>query len=126
MLTKTQMIMASVIATDLVEDGLIVGEELEWYIKEAVKTKFDFKNSKQYLEFENCVLDHVDKRRYFIQVSDTYENKRYNFRTVVQAAQELDIPQTRLYSGLRRNGRVDDRYNIERIKLSIKELVVFS
>lgn len=126
MLTKAQKIMASVIATDLVEDGLLVGEELEWYIKESVKSKFDFKTNKQYLEFENCVLDYVDKRRYFVQITDKYENKKYVFRKIIEAAKEINLPKDKLYYALRKKCDVDDRYKIERVKLSIKEMVEFS
>ncbi len=89
MLNQFQKDIASRFAKDLIEDGLIAGEELEWYLKSNVVGLFKFKNEKHYLDFEEEVLKNVEKKRRFIRVIDINADKEYLFKDSTEAEDHL-------------------------------------
>ncbi len=51
----------------MVKDGMIWGDELEWYIKINTKGLLSFKNDEHYLAFEDLVLDRIEKNKVLIR-----------------------------------------------------------
>ena len=61
LLRKFQKNIATSIAKDLLEEGMIWGDELEEYLKLNTKGIMVFENEEHYLEFENYFLDIIEK-----------------------------------------------------------------
>lgn len=66
MLRKFQKNIAASIAKDLLEEGMIWGDELEEYLKLNAKGFMAFENEEHYLEFENYFLRYY-RKTYFKQ-----------------------------------------------------------
>ncbi|RDY22854.1 hypothetical protein CHF27_011070 [Romboutsia maritimum] len=64
MLNKNKLDVASKMATQLLKEGMLWGEELENFIKSG-KGRYGYTfytTEEEYLEFENAVLDYIEKR----------------------------------------------------------------
>lgn len=123
MLTHTQMNLASQIATELFEDGMLIGEELEWYLRTSAIGIFQFKNKDHYLEFEEEVIRHFEKRRKQIQVLDTETEECIIFKDLVGVSKHISISSNRICAAINQNRLLVKRYKIEYINIPISELI---
>lgn len=101
MLTKNEKAIASKIAKDLLEEGMLWGEELEEYAKLNAKGLMKFKSDEHYLEFENHLLDMVEKeisREILVKMND----KKLKFTTIKSASEMTGVSQDFLYKKLKK------------------------
>lgn len=122
MLNKFQKDIASRFAKDLIEDGLIFGEELEWYLKCNVVGLFKFKNEKHYFEFEEEVLKNVEKKRRFIRILDINTDEEILFKDSTEAQEYLNISKSRITTAISLKSILAKRYRVEYGKISIEKL----
>ena len=124
MLTKWESKIAEELASDLINDGLVCGEELEWYLREGVSSIFRIKSDAHYFEFEDYVLEVVERRRKVVKVTDVIENKVFRFRNIAEAARELDITYHKVSTVISAGYLLFDRYRLEYARATIKEMIV--
>ncbi|CEP92081.1 Uncharacterised protein [[Clostridium] sordellii] len=101
MLTKNEKAIASKIAKDLLKEGMLWGEELEEYAKLNAKGLMKFKSDEHYLEFENHLLDMVEKeisREILVKMND----EKLKFTTIKSAAETTGVSQDFLYKNLKK------------------------
>lgn len=100
MLRKYQKSIISSLAKELLQMGMIWGNELEEYIKVSLKGEILIQNDAHYLEIENYFLDIVEKEiNKFIEVREEGEVKRV--RTIKDAAKISGISYLAIISKLR-------------------------
>lgn len=100
MLKKYQKAIAASIAKDLLEEGMVWGEELETYIKLNAKGLMVFENDEHYLEFENYFLGCIERTiTRDIQVRQNESAKIVN--TIKDAAIYSGVSAQVLYKGLK-------------------------
>lgn len=122
MLTKTQKYIASTIAGYLIKDGMIWGEELEWYIKINTKGLFKFKSDEHYLEFENLILDRIEKNKRFVVVNDITTGEVYKFDNISRCAEYFGCTYDRVRITISNKGLMYKRYKIRYETKTIKDL----
>lgn len=122
MLTKTQKYIASTIAGYLIKDGMIWGEELEWYIKINTKGLFKFKSDEHYLEFENLILDRIEKNKRFVVVNDITTGEVYKFDNISRCAEHFGCTYDRVRITISNKGLMYKRYKIRYETKTIKDL----
>ena len=101
MLTKNEKSIASKIAKDLLKEGMVWGEELEEYAKLNAKGLMKFKSDEHYLEFENHLLNMVEKeisKGILVEINDM----KLKFTDVKSAAKTTGVSMDFLYSNLRK------------------------
>ena len=116
MLTKNEKSIASSMARDLLEEGMIWGEELEEYAKLNAKNLMVFKSDEHYLEFENHLLGVVEKiisKNIIVEVA----GDRKVFNTFKDAAKNLGVSEYYIYSRLKKR-------NVFSIEKNGNEIVV--
>lgn len=123
MLKEYQKTIASRLAKDLIEDGLLIGEELKEYLILGVNREFLFKSEEHYNEFEECVIDFIEKKRRRIKVIDTKKGDIKIFNSTTEVEHELGISKYRVSVAINQNSLVLKRYKMEYQKIPIKDLI---
>lgn len=124
MISKGESLLASNIATQLVDDGMIWGEELEWFIRTSVVGLIEFKSEEHYIEFEDIIIDFVENRRKIIRVLDICTKNVLFFDKPKNVADYLGISNATVSSALSKGVLMKRKYRVQYIKKSIKELSV--
>lgn len=114
MLRKFQKNIATSIAKDLLEEGMIWGDELEEYLKLNAKGFMVFENEEHYLEFENYFLDIIEKlisSKIQVRKNETV----FITSTIKDAAKRSGVSESALYKHLRsgRYSTLKNKINIE-------------
>lgn len=114
MLRKFQKNIATSIAKDLLEEGMIWGDELEEYLKLNTKGIMVFENEEHYLEFENYFLDIIEKlisSKIQVRKNETV----FITSTIKDAAKRSGVSEPALYNHLRsgRYSTLKNKINIE-------------
>ncbi|HBF8744581.1 TPA: hypothetical protein KO112_003521 [Clostridioides difficile] len=124
MLSKTDMVKASTIAGDLLKDGMVWGDDLEYFIKSQVYRRNGFKSDEDYFKFENTVLDLAEERakRKKIEIIDIETNERFVLNSRREASKILGCNEGVLSVYLRKNGVYKSRYKISYAKLKLNEI----
>ena len=122
MLTNTQKIMAKEIAIGLIEDGMIWGDELEWYIKISTQGHFRFTSEEHYLAFEDLVLDSIEKNIRCVVVKDIKTLEIYKFNNISDCAKYFDVRYEKVRSAIFNQGIMSRRYKIRYESKTIKDL----
>ncbi|MGL5718624.1 MAG: hypothetical protein ACRCXT_23005 [Paraclostridium sp.] len=123
MLKEYQKTIASTLAKDLIEDGLLTGEELKEYLILGVNREFLFKSEEHYMEFEECVIDFIEKKRNRIKITDTVTGEIKELPTAKEVASTLGITVYMVSSAIHQKNLVFKRYRLEYQKIPIKDLV---
>lgn len=114
MLKKFQKNIATSISKDLLEEGMIWGDELEEYLKLNAKGLMMFENEEHYLEFENYFLDCIEKA--ILSKIQIKKNEKVCIVTTIRdAAKRSGVSEPALYKHLK-NGSysiLKDKINIE-------------
>lgn len=104
---------ASILASELLEYGMLWGNELEWFLKKSVDGYIKFNNDKEYLEFEDMVLNYIEIRyKKIVFVLDISQNKVGRYMSVNDIADELDVSKTAIYNALKNGTLVKRKYYI--------------
>lgn len=114
MLRKFQKNIATSIAKDLLEEGMIWGDELEEYLKLNTKGIMVLENEEHYLEFENYFLDIIEKlisSKIQVRKNETV----FITSTIKDAAKRSGVSEPALYKHLR-----SGRYSILKNKINIE------
>ena len=122
MLTKNNKQVASQIAQYLIEDGMVWGEELEWYIKLSAKGLVRFKNDEHYLAFEDLVLDRIEKNKKWVVVNDITTGDIYKFDNISRCAEHFGCTYDRVRVTISNKGLMYKRYKIRYETKTIKDL----
>ena len=122
MLSKTHIRLASMIAGYLMDEGMIWGDELEWYIKVNTKGLIGFKSDEEYLEFENLVLDRIEKNKRCVAVNDITTGEEFRFDNIHRCAEYFRCSYDRVRLTIVNNGLMYRRYKIRYKVMTIKEL----
>ena len=122
MLTKTHVKIASQIAGYLMKDGMIWGDELEWYIKINTKGLLSFKNDEHYLAFEDLVLDRIEKNKKLVVVNDITTGDVYKFDNISRCAEHFGCTYERVRVTISNRGIMYKRYKIRYETKTIKDL----
>lgn len=126
MLTQHQKSVASFIAKELIEEGMIWGKELEWYIKLSTKGRFNFTSEDHYLEFEDLVLDMIEKYIRCVVVNDIKTGETYKFNNISECAKYLNSSYDKVRGAIFNKGIMSKRYKIKYESKSIKDLTKIS
>lgn len=111
---------ASLLASELLEYGMIFGNELEWFIKTSVDGYIKFTSDIDYLKFEDLVLEYVEKRsNKSIVLEDLLENKTKIYTEVKYISKFLNVSDTAIYNALNNKHLLKKRYKAyyKKIKL---------
>lgn len=122
MLTKTHEKIASQIAGYLMKDGMIQGDELEWYIKINTKGLLRFKNDAHYLAFEDLVLDRIEKNKNGVVVDDIETREEFRFDNISRCAEYFGCSYDRVRLTISNKGIMYKRYKIRYEARTIKDL----
>ena len=123
MLTDHQRQVASLIASDLIKEGMIWGEELEWYIKINTENfQFRFTSEEHYLAFEDFVLEKVEKRKKYVVVNDINTGDIYKFDNISRCAKYFNTTYDNVRGAIFNQGLMRKRYKIRYESKTIKEL----
>lgn len=123
MLTKKDMNLLNDISRDLLEYGLLNGEELEWYIKANILGFINIQSENHYLEIEDYVLNFIDKRRKkMLFIKDIKTNKEYLFPKPCHAEKVLGVSKDRFLEISPKGRLVARRYLAKYINANIKDL----
>lgn len=122
MLTKTHVKIASQIAGYLMKDGMIWGDELEWYIKINTKGLLSFKNDEHYLAFEDLVLDRIERNKKLVVVNDITTGDVYKFDNISRCAEHFGCTYERVRVTISNRGIMYKRYKIRYETKTIKDL----
>ncbi|MGX4601713.1 hypothetical protein [Faecalimicrobium sp. JNUCC 81] len=123
MLNNYSISMASIIANDLLQEGMIWGDDLEWYIKVSLEGSIKFKNDKEYLEFENKVLEFIETRtNNTIKVTDLHKQSSKIYFKISDVAKYLKKSDTCIYKSLKNKNLISQRYKIEMIKPRLEDI----
>ncbi len=114
LLRKFQKNIATSIAKDLLEEGMVWGDELEEYLKLNAKGFMVFENEEHYLEFENYFLDIIEKlisSKIQVRKNETV----FITSTIKDAAKRSGVSEPALYKHLRsgRYSTLKNKINIE-------------
>lgn len=123
MLKDYQKSIASELARDLIKYGLIVGDELKEYLILGVDRRFLFKSEEHYMEFEDCVIDFIEKKRRRIKVIDIKKGDIKIFNSTTEVGNELGISKYRVSNAINQKSLVFKRYKMEYQKIPIKDLI---
>ncbi len=123
MLKDYQKSIASELARDLIKYGLIAGDELKEYLILGVDRRFLFKSEEHYMEFEDCVIDFIEKKRRRIKVIDTKKGDIKIFNSTTEVGNELGISKYRVSNAINQKSLVFKRYKMEYQKIPIKDLI---
>lgn len=118
-----QKSIASELARDLIKYGLIVGDELKEYLILGVDRRFLFKSEEHYMEFEDCVIDFIEKKRRRIKVIDIKKGDIKIFNSTTEVGNELGISKYRVSNAINQKSLVFKRYKMEYQKIPIKDLI---
>lgn len=126
MLKKHEKHIASLIAKELLEEGMIYGDELEEYVKLNSKGLINFKDDRSYLEFEDYLLGCIERskkrnekivkkhtrkdRQKITYVFDIKTRELNKFDSVKEAAEEIKINPGMVSAYLKNNFRYKQRY----------------
>ena len=121
MLTKTHVKIASQIAGYLMKEGMIWGDELEWYIKINTKGLLSFKNDEHYLAFEDLVLDRIEKNKKSVVVNDISTREEFRFDNISRCAEHFGCAYDRVRVTSLTQGLMYKRYKIRYEIKTIKE-----
>lgn len=114
MLKKYQKNIATSIAKDLLEEGMVWGDELETYIKLNAKGLLVFENDEHYLEFENYFLGCIEKA--ITKDIKVRKNERTMIvNTIKDAAKCSGVSAPVLYKGLK-----NKKFSIIKNKINIE------
>ena len=122
-LKEWQKSVASELAKDLVEYGLLTGEELKEYLIMGVDKQFAFKSEEHYIEFEECVIDFIEKKRRKIKITDITNGDVQYVYTGKEASDILGVTVYRVSAAINKKYLVGKRYIVEYEKIPIKELI---
>ena len=122
MLTKTHVKIASQIAGYLMKDGMIWGDELEWYIKINTKGLLSFKNDEHYLAFEDLVLDRIERNKKSVVVNDIETREEFRFDNISRCAEYFGCTYDRVRVTISNRGIMYKRYKIRYETKTIKDL----
>lgn len=123
MLTRHKKQIASELAESLIEDGMLFGEELEWYLKLGAKGQIEFKNEDEYFEFENQVIKYVENKTRYVKVFDTDTNEEKVFKEVSEFANKIGVTNARIISAISGKCLMMKRYKVEYGTTTVKELI---
>ncbi|MFL8713146.1 hypothetical protein Q3304_20430 [Clostridioides sp. GD02377] len=124
MLSKTARQRASEIAYRLVNEGMVWGSDLEYFIKSQVYRRKGFKNDEHYFEFEDAVLSFVEERikKKNVEIVDINTNRRIGLGNMSQLSKILKCAPTTISSCLNKNTLYEGKYDIKYAKLKWNEI----
>lgn len=123
MLSQYTRHIACDIAELLATDGMVWGEELEWYIRKCFDDVGEIKSDEHYLEIENAILDIVSKKKRRIKVTDTKRNNKVTyFDNLDEVAKILKSTKPNLQQNIYKKKRFKTRYLIEYANANYKEI----
>ncbi|HBF7477285.1 hypothetical protein ACRVX5_11685 [Clostridioides difficile] len=124
MLSKTAKHRASEVASQLVNEGMVWGNDLECFIKSQVYRKKGFETDEDYLKFENMVLDFVEERikKKNIEAVDTDTNIRIGIGNVNQLSKILKCNFATVNHFLKKDSLYKGKYKIRYVKLKLNEI----
>lgn len=123
MLNTMQKNIASKMATELIEDGMIVAEELEWYIKTSTRGIFKFKNDAHYNKFEEEVLSNIENRRKYVKVLDLSTGEVKLFKRISEVEEHINIQKQRIITAISQSRFLMKRYKVEYVKMPLEDLI---
>ena len=122
MLTQHQKSVASLIAKELIEEGMIWGKELEWYIKVNMKGTVRFTSEEHYLKFEDLVLAMIEKHIRCVVVNNINTGETYKFNNIPECAKYFNISYDKVRGAIFNKGIMSKRYKVKYESKSIKDL----
>lgn len=115
--------MASIIANCLLKDGMIWGENLEWYIKTSLNGIIEFRTESHYLSFENKVLEYVENRvENAIKIIDINTNKSKIYLNVSDLAKDINKSDTCINNALKKGTLISKKFIVRRERATVKEI----
>ncbi|WP_343102039.1 hypothetical protein [Romboutsia sp. MSSM.1001216sp_RTP31141st1_G3_RTP31141_220114] len=111
------------IARILLDQGILWGKELEWYIRTSAIGIIDIKDDDHYFELENYVLNVIEKnRKKMIFIEDLKTGNRYIYSKAIYAENKLGIKKERIREAGKKGRKVQKKYLIRRTDATIKDL----
>lgn len=89
--TQYQQETAHKIASTLIEEGVVFGEDLEMFIKDNCQGRNMYTNDEEYLKFEDLVLYYIEKKSSYIVVTNMRNNKEIHYKTAHEVREKLKI-----------------------------------
>ena len=125
MLTSWQKHQAAQIAKILAEEGMLFGEDLEYYLKlDELNALYRLSDNDRDAFIDEIISMVEFNWRKAIAVYDIKENNTKIFIDAEQAANELNTTKANVYTSKRINSKVNDRYIVSIFKPKIKELEI--
>ena len=125
MLTSWQKHQAAQIAKILAEEGMLFGEDLEYYLRlDELNALYKLKDNDR-----DAFIDEIIKMVEFnwrkaVAVYDIKENNTKIYIDAIKAANELNTTKDNIYTSKRINSTVNNRYIVSIFKPKIKELEI--
>ena len=108
----------------LLEEGILWGDELEWYIRKSVEGEIKVDNDEKYMELENYILESLEKkRRNLIKVKDLKTNKIYIFDSATKMQREIGIPDYRIHQ-IKKNKLSNKTIYKKRYEISVGDISI--
>ena len=125
MLSKWKKYQAEQIAKVLAEEGMLFGEDLEYYLKlDKLNALYRLSDNDRDAFIDEIISMVEFNWRKAIAVYDIKENNTKIFIDAEQAANELNTTKANVYTSKRINSKVNDRYIVSIFKPKIKELEI--
>lgn len=124
MLSKTARQRASEIAYQLVNEGMVWGNDLEYFIKSQVYRRNGFETDEDYLKFEDIVLNFVEERikKKNIEIVDIDSDRRIGLGNMAQLSKILKCDSATVSYCLNKNSLYKGKYKIRHAKLKLNEI----
>ncbi|MGL5717742.1 MAG: hypothetical protein ACRCX2_32375 [Paraclostridium sp.] len=112
---------ASQIATQLVQEGMLWGDELEWFIRLALKGLLTL-DAETYDAIEAEILEIVESRRRRIKIKNIKDGEVLYFTTTKEINEKLGLNMNLIYDTIRNGSLCKKTYLIQYERPSIKDM----
>lgn len=109
------------IGSVLLEDGMLYGNELDKFLQIEANL-LGITLEEEYNDFEECVLDYVQRHKDYYIIHDLQENKQIRKNKATEVAIFLDTTVSKLDRLIRKQILIKDRYKLVKIVPSVKDL----
>lgn len=123
MLTEKDINLLDDIARILLNQGILWGKDLEWYIRTSAIGIIDIRDDEHYFELENYVLNIIEKnKKKMIFIEDLETGNRYIYSKAINAEKKLGIKKERIREAGKYGKKVQKKYLVRRTAATITDL----